>query len=72
MKSWRNVTCVIQRPAKTEETARRYRTNNFVASAHQDITGTGANIKLTRAMEILAETPELAKYWRKEDSGKNI
>lgn len=31
--------------------------------------GTGVNIKLTRAMEILAGTPELAKYWRKEDSG---
>lgn len=31
--------------------------------------GTGVNIKLTRAMAILAGTPELAKYWRKEDSG---
>lgn len=31
--------------------------------------GTGVNIKLTRAMEILAGTPELVKYWKKEDSG---
>lgn len=31
--------------------------------------GTGVNIKLTRALEILAGTPEHAKYWRKEDSG---
>lgn len=50
---------------------RRYQTNSFVANARQDITGTGANIKLTRAMEILAGTPDLVKYWRKEDSGDN-
>ena len=54
---------------KTEDFARRFRTGSSVASARQDITGTGVSIKLTRAMEILAGTPELAKYWRKEDSG---
>jgi len=52
-----------------EDFARRFRTGSSVASARQDITGTGVSIKLTRAMEILAGTPELAKYWRKEDSG---
>lgn len=31
--------------------------------------GTGVSIKLTRAMEILAGTPELVKYWKKGDSG---
>lgn len=47
---------------------RHYRIGNSIASARQDITGTGVNIKLTRAMEILAGTPELAKYWKKADS----
>ena len=52
-----------------EDFAKRYRDGSSVASARQDIMGTGVSIKLTRAMEILAGTPELAKYWKKEDSG---
>ncbi|KAK2586210.1 hypothetical protein KPH14_001469 [Odynerus spinipes] len=67
-KSWQSATCVTPRHARTEDSARRFRIGSSVASARQDITGTGVSIKLTRAMEILARTPELAKYWRKEDS----
>ena len=52
-----------------EDFARHYQTDSFVASAHQDITEKGVGIKSMRAMEILAETPELAKYWKKEGSG---
>ncbi|KAL2716190.1 protein slit isoform X3 [Vespula squamosa] len=67
-RSWPSATCVTPRHARTEDSARRFRIGSSVASARQDITGTGVSIKLTRAMEILARTPELAKYWRKEDS----
>lgn len=71
-RSWPSATCAIRPLVRTEDSAKRYPTGNFVVSAHQDITGTGVSIKLTRAMEILAGTPELAKYWRKEDSGNYV
>lgn len=71
-RSWPSATCATPHRVRMEDSAKRYPAGNFVVSAHQDITGTGVSIKLTRAMEILAGTPELAKYWRKEDSGSYI
>ncbi|KAK0077767.1 hypothetical protein PV325_003479, partial [Microctonus aethiopoides] len=67
-RSWPNAMCVTQSHVKTVDYVKHYRTDSSIASARQDIMGTGVNIKLTRAMEILAGTPELAKYWRKADS----